>query len=81
MTLMGLKKNSLFRNLIQKQSHRFQIQTWFQIVGLTRTSAHILGGSSQAHVPSLQLELWEQGLCSIMLVLRNAQKVMPMHEF
>lgn len=52
MTLMGrTKKNSPLRNLIQKQSHRFQIQTWFRLTGLTCASATGVEGDSQPHVP------------------------------
>lgn len=81
MTLLGLtKKNSPFRNLIQKQSHRFQIQTWFRLTGLTAASATGIGADSQPHVPGgihpvYRLELQGQGL-----VLRNTQRVMPVCE-
>lgn len=50
MTLMGLEKKSLFRNLIQKQSHCFQIQTWFQLTGPTHASATGFGGGFRAHM-------------------------------
>lgn len=70
MTLMGLEKKSLFRNLIQKQSHRFQIQTWFQLTGPTHASATGFGGGFWARV--LTSSPPKAGVCASSGELRNA---------
>lgn len=73
MTLMGLKKKkkSLVRNLIQKQSRCFQIQTWFQLIGLTIASAHG-GASPRAMCPEAILLSVQTGAARVRSLLGHA---------
>lgn len=79
-------KKPRFRNLIQKQSHRFQIKTWLCFIGLPRASAQAFEGGSQAHVPRghpAKCAHWSckgKGGCYLTLALRNIQRMTPWHE-
>lgn len=78
------KKPSLLKNLIEKQSHCFQILTWFD--SLARLSfctgfwEKLPGPCAQRQFSQVcKLELQGQGWCCVMLALRNDWGVTPMH--